>query len=106
LLESMLRDELGLIRDTLPNPVTAGVQSGGAFIIGAFVPLLGYLLFDGLTATLVSATVSVAVLFLIGVTKTLFTGLSWLRSGLEMVAVGLFATVTTYLIGSLFNVSV
>jgi len=106
LLESMLRDELGLMPETLPNPVTAGMQSGGAFIIGAFVPLLGYLLFDGLTATFVSAAVSVAVLFLIGVIKTLFTGLSWLRSGLEMVAVGLFATVTTYLIGSLFNVSV
>jgi predicted membrane protein (TIGR00267 family) len=105
MLENMLRDELGLMPESFPNPWLAGLQSGGAFVVGAFIPLMGYLLFADRTATLVSAGVSIAALFLIGVAKTLFTGLSWLRSGLEMVLVGLLATVTTYVIGSLFEVS-
>jgi len=103
MLESMLRDELGLMPETFPNPWLAGLQSGGAFVVGAFVPLIGYLFFSGMTATMVSVTVSIASLFLIGVLKTLFTGLPWLRSGLEMVLVGLFATVITYLVGGLFE---
>jgi predicted membrane protein (TIGR00267 family) len=103
MLESLVRDELGLMPETFPNPWLAGLQSGGAFVVGAFVPLIGYLFFSGITATLVSVAISVVALFVIGVLKTLFTGLSWLRSGLEMVLIGLFATVTTYLIGGLFE---
>jgi predicted membrane protein (TIGR00267 family) len=105
MLESLLRDELSLMPESFPNPWMSGLQSGGAFIVGALVPLVGYVLFSGMQATLVSASVSIAVLFIIGVVKTLFTGLSWLRSGLEMVAVGVFATLTTYLIGGLFDLS-
>jgi VIT1/CCC1 family predicted Fe2+/Mn2+ transporter len=51
-----------------------------------------------------SDSFTIVALFVIGVLKTLFTGLSWLRSGLEMVGIGLFATVDTYLIGNLFGV--
>lgn len=106
MLESLLRDELGLMPETFPNPWLAGVQSGGAFVVGALIPLIGYLFFSGMTATVVSVGISITALFFVGLLKTLFTGLSWLRSGLEMVAIGVFATVTTYLIGSLFEVSV
>jgi predicted membrane protein (TIGR00267 family) len=103
MLESMLRDELGLMPETFPNPWLAGLQSGGAFVVGAFVPLIGYIVFNGLTATLVSLAISIVALFVVGVLKTLFTGLPWLRSGLEMALIGLFATITTYLIGGLFE---
>jgi len=103
MLESMVRDELGLMPESFPNAWLAGLQSGGAFVVGALIPLLGYLFFSGSRATLVSVGVSIAVLFVVGVVKTLFTGLSWLRSGLEMVAIGIFATVITYLIGGLFD---
>jgi len=106
MLESLVRDELGLMPESFPNPWLAGMQSGGAFVVGSFIPLIGYLFFSGMTASLVSVGISIAALFVTGVLKTLFTGLSWLRSGLEMVMIGVFATVITYLIGSLFNVSV
>lgn len=106
MLESLVRDELGLMPETFPNPWLAGAQSGGAFVVGAFIPLIGYLFFSGMTATLVSAGISIAALFVVGVLKTLFTGLSWLRSGLEMVVIGIFATAITYWIGSLLDVGV
>jgi VIT1/CCC1 family predicted Fe2+/Mn2+ transporter len=54
----------------------------------------------------VSAGISIAALFVVGVLKTLFTGLSWLRSGLEMVVVGIFATAITFWIGGLLDVGV
>ena len=104
MLESLVRDELGLMPESFPNPWKAGAFSGLAFIAGAFVPLIAYFFLDGLAAVLASAGLSIVALFAIGVAKTLFTGLSWLRSGLEMVGIGLFATVITYLIGSLFGV--
>jgi predicted membrane protein (TIGR00267 family) len=104
MLESLVRDELGLMPESFPNPWKAGAFSGIAFIVGAFVPLIAYFFLGGLEAVLASAGLSIAALFVIGIVKTLFTGLSWLRSGLEMVGIGLFATVITYLIGSLFGV--
>ena len=104
MLESLVRDELGLMPESFPNPWKAGAFSGIAFIAGAFVPLISYFFLGGLEAVLVSTGLSIVALFVIGVLKTLFTGLSWLRSGLEMVGIGLFATVITYLIGSLFGV--
>lgn len=72
--------------------------------MGAFVPLIAYFFLGGFEAVLASTGLSIAALFVIGVLKTLFTGLSWLHSGLEMVGIGLFATVVTYLIGNLFGV--
>jgi len=104
MLESLVRDELGLMPEIFPNPWLAGAQSGGAFLVGAFIPLVGYLFYGGMTATLVSVGISVIALFVVGALKTLFTGLSWLRSGLEMAAIGIFATVTTYWIGSMLDV--
>jgi len=106
MLESLVRDELGLMPEAFPNPLLAGAQSGGAFVVGAFIPLIGYLFFSGMTATVVSAGISIAALFVVGVLKTLFTGLSWLRSGLEMVVIGISATAITYWIGSLLDVGV
>jgi len=106
LLEGLLRDELGLMPERFPNPWKAGAFSGIAFVVGAVIPLAAYLFLEGMLAVIVSAGLSAAALFAIGVAKGLFTGRSWWRSGLEMVGIGLFATVVTYLIGTLFGVQV
>jgi len=90
--------------ESFPNPWKAGAFSGGAFIIGAIVPLVGYFFLEGVPAVLLSAGLSVAALFVIGALKTLFTGLPWLKSGLEMVGIGILATAITYLIGRIFGV--
>jgi VIT1/CCC1 family predicted Fe2+/Mn2+ transporter len=103
-LEGLVRDELGLMPESFPNPWRAGAFSGGAFILGAIVPLAGYFWLEGLSAVLLSAALSVTALFVVGALKTLFTGLPWLKSGLEMVGLGLLATAITYLIGRIFGV--
>lgn len=103
-LEGLVRDELGLMPESFPNPWKAGAFSGGSFILGAIVPLIGYLFLQGLPALFLSVTMSILALFVIGALKTVFTGLPWLKSGLEMVGIGIFATAITYLIGRIFGV--
>ncbi len=104
LLEGLLRDELGVMPERFPSPWRAGGFSGGAFVVGAVIPLLAYFLLAGRLAVAVSVGSSIVALFIIGGLKTLFTGRRWWRSGLEMVAIGAFATAITYLIGGLFGV--
>jgi len=105
-LEGLVRDELGLMPEAFPNPWKAGAFSGGAFVLGACIPLITHFFLEGLPAVFASAAFSIVGLFIIGVLKTLFTGRSWWRSGLEMVGIGFFATAVTYLIGTLFGVQV
>jgi len=103
-LEGLVREELGLMPESFPNSWKAGAFSGGAFIIGAVFPLFSFFFLDGAPALVTGAALSIGALFVIGVLKTLFTGLSWLKSGLEMVGIGLFATVVTFFVGRLFGV--
>ena len=105
-LEGLVRDELGLMPESFPNPWKAGAFSGGAFVLGALIPLVAHFFLEGLPAVVASAAFSIVGLFLIGVLKTIFTGRSWWRSGVEMVGIGFFATAVTYLIGTLFGVQV
>jgi len=103
-LEEMVRSELGLVPESFPNPWKAGAFSGGAFVLGALIPLVTHFFLEGLAAVIGSVVCSVVGLFLIGVLKTIFTARPRWRSGLEMVGIGLLATSVTYLIGSLFGV--
>lgn len=59
----------------------------------------------GTTVTLSDSSIITA-LVSVGVAKALLDHPSWPRSGLQMVVVGIFATLTTYLIGRLSDVSV
>ncbi|HEX5468716.1 MAG TPA: VIT1/CCC1 transporter family protein [Gaiellaceae bacterium] len=73
-----------------------------AFVVAGIVPLLAYLLpipAGGRFETAIALTG--LTLFAVGAGRSLFTGLSPLRSGLEMLLVGSLAAVAAYLIGAL-----
>lgn len=57
------------------------------------------------TGTPIPAASIVTALFFVGVIKALLDDRSCLRSGLEVVVIGISATTTTHLIGRLFDVS-
>lgn len=98
------REELGVDPDDLPSPWTAAGSSFGAFVIGAAVPLLPFLLgADSLLVTLVLALVS---LFAAGVLVSRFTDRTALYSGTRQLLLGSAATAVTYAIGSLVGVGV
>ena len=112
MLAAMTRMELGIQLDA-GQPVREGAVMAAAFAIGAAVPILPWLFLPvaklasigGLAlspALLVSATVTVVVLFVMGLGKARVARTSALRGGLEVTLIGLAAAVIGYVLGSIF----
>jgi vacuolar iron transporter family protein len=98
------REELGVDPHSLPSPYTAAASSLLAFAVGAFVPLLPYLL--GATSVVVSSVLSLAALFGAGALSSRFTARGWVYAGTRQLFIGAFAAAVTYGVGSLFHVTV
>ncbi|HYL41310.1 MAG TPA: VIT1/CCC1 transporter family protein [Candidatus Binatus sp.] len=105
-LDTLVREELGLDPDELGSPWGAAAGSFGAFAVGAFVPVLPYLLTTGGAAFPASLGLSIAALFGVGAGVSLLTGRSPLASGARQVAIGAAAAAVTYLVGLVIGVSV
>ena len=106
-LQTHAREELGLDPDEgLGSPVAAAAASFGSFGVGAFLPLLPFLISSGSGAVVVSAVLSGIALFAVGSAISYLTGKSWIVSGLRMLLVGGLAAGITYLVGKLLDVSV
>jgi VIT1/CCC1 family predicted Fe2+/Mn2+ transporter len=105
-LDQLIREELGLDPDELGSPLGAAGGSFAAFALGAFVPVLPYLLLTGTTAFVVSIGLSLVALFLVGAGVSLLTGRGVLFSGFRQVGIGAAAAIVTYVVGSIIGVSV
>jgi VIT1/CCC1 family predicted Fe2+/Mn2+ transporter len=92
------REELGVDPDDLPSPWTAAGSSFVAFSLGAFLPLLPYVL--GATTLPVSIGLAGAALFAAGAAVSRFTNRSWYYAGIRQLLLGGAAAAVTYLIGS------
>lgn len=98
-LDTLAREELGLNPDELGSPWGAAVSSFFAFAIGAFLPLLPYLLLSGAQAfygVLLATGIS---LFGVGAALSLFTSLNAFAGGLRMLLIGAGAGAATWFIG-------
>lgn len=103
-VKEMVIDELGVTE--LEHG--AELKSSGiifvAFVMGACFPTLPYLFLIGSdlpsqTMFIIATSVTVGGLFLAGALKRFVTGVNWIKSGFEMLAVGFFAFSVSYLIG-------
>jgi predicted membrane protein (TIGR00267 family) len=100
-------EQLGLAPEELGKPVKAGVLCGVSFGLAALVPILPFALpIDIWDAMIASVIGTVATLFGVGAMKTIFSRGNWVRSGLEMMAIGASAAAITYIIGTLFSMIV
>ena len=103
-LDTMTKEELGLVRERFVHPLKAALIMMVAETGGGLVPLAPYLVIPNVQTSFLGAIViTFASLFAIGVWKTSFTKKNWLRSGLEMVAAGTLATVIPYFIGNFLS---
>ncbi|MEE9584397.1 MAG: VIT1/CCC1 transporter family protein [Candidatus Brocadiales bacterium] len=102
-LETMMAQELGLIREGYTHPVKSGAITGLAYILGAIPPLAPYFLFSVDTAFVTSVLLSMTFLFLVGTMKSRWARIWWVWSGVEMTAFGLGAVIITYSIGRLIS---
>jgi VIT1/CCC1 family predicted Fe2+/Mn2+ transporter/rubrerythrin len=103
MLKVLAHEELGLSERAFPNEWKSALSATVSTAIGAVIPVLPYVFSSGLTALLISFIVSTAAHFAVGAAKVIVTGRSWLKSGLEMMLIGLGEAAITYGIGLLIS---
>ena len=102
LLKTMVEKELGLAGEHAEGtPLQGAVIMGGAFGLGAIVPVIPYLLLDRGVAIWGSLLATAGVLFAIGVVKSRWTRRNWLISGLEILLLGAVAGIAGFFFGNL-----
>lgn len=98
-LETMMQEELRLFPDEYKNPWRNAMIVGFSSFVGSLIPLIPFLWMSTKDGMISSVVLSSAILFGIGAVKSKLTIGHWLKSGLEMVLVGLIAAGGGYLIG-------
>lgn len=102
LLKTMVEKELGLTGGHAEgSPAQGAMVMAVSFGLGAAVPILPYLLLTVQAAVPVSVVLTGLALFGIGVVKSRWTRRDWLRSGVEILALGAFAGIAGYFFGNL-----
>ncbi len=99
MLKTLAHEELGLSEQSFPKPWSAAASATISTALGAMVPVLPFLFWSGMTALIISFIVSTVAHFIVGASKVVVTGRSWLKSGTEMTLVGLGEAIVTYMIG-------
>jgi VIT1/CCC1 family predicted Fe2+/Mn2+ transporter/rubrerythrin len=102
-LKTLGSEELGLSEQSYPNPLISALSATLSTAAGAFIPIIPFFFTSGYPAIIASFAISTLAHFLIGAAKTVVTGLSPWRGGLEMTIVGLGEAIITYLLGLSFG---
>ncbi len=105
-LDVHAREELGVDPDAIGSPVKVAVVSFLAFAIGAFIPLVPWLVSDGNDAIVASVALGTVAAGIVGVLVATFTERSRFRTAVRQVLVAALACAATYMIGSALGVSV
>ncbi|TCO51708.1 VIT1/CCC1 family predicted Fe2+/Mn2+ transporter [Kribbella antiqua] len=98
-LEEHVREELGIDPHDLPKPLVAAMSSFICFAVGAFIPVLPYLL--GAATVVPALIMSLTALFICGAVVSRVTTRSWWYSGLRQLLLGGLAAALTYFVGTL-----
>lgn len=101
MLKTLAHEELGLSEQTFPNPWKSAWSATISTTLGASVPVLPFFFATGTAALAASFVISTAAHFIVGASKVLVTGRSWIKSGTEMTIVGLGEAAITYTVGLL-----
>ncbi|MFI5413663.1 MAG: VIT1/CCC1 transporter family protein [Candidatus Lutacidiplasmatales archaeon] len=102
-LAAMVSERYGSDPGEGERPGRQGMLTGVSFALAGAVPILPFFLLSPHTAVIVSVVVTAVALFLAGLFRALSSLHPFVRSGLEMVAVGMGAAAGTYLIGLLIG---
>lgn len=107
LVDAMMVEELNML-PSVRKPLYSGLATFVSFILAGAVPLLAY--FFGLFVAIpsdvsfsISLELSALTLFGLGAAKIFVTGLSPLKSGVEMMLVGGLAAAVAYVVGALLK---
>jgi vacuolar iron transporter family protein len=101
-IKSMMEEELRIFPEKFDKPLKNAALIGVSFIGGAFVPIFPFIFLTSWNALICSIFASILVLFAVGIAKARLTNKSWLKSGIELTAFAMCASVICYFIGRLF----
>jgi len=104
LLSALAIFELGLAPQRLGTPVRDALVMAVAFGLASMVPLISFLFGPALPALALSAVLTLAALFLVGVLKARVAGVSPLRSGLEVTVLAAASGLLSFGLGRLASV--
>jgi len=99
-LDEQVREELK-IGEAHSTPFKEGWVTGAATLVGAFIPVAPFLIFQTQLAVWTSFAVSMLSHFGVGAARSVFTGRGIFRSGVDMFVVGLGVALVGYLMGDL-----
>jgi VIT1/CCC1 family predicted Fe2+/Mn2+ transporter len=98
MLQEQVQEELG-IGERAISPLREGWITGAATAVGALIPVFPFFFWSGTTAIVISFAISMISHWLVGAARSVFTGRTVFRSGLDMFAVGLGVAIAGYLVG-------
>jgi vacuolar iron transporter family protein len=98
MLEEQVQEELG-IGEPHMSPMREAWVTGTATAIGAFIPVFPFLIWSGMTAVVVAFIIAMASHWIVGAARSVFTGRSVFRSGIDMFVIGLGVAITGYFVG-------
>ncbi|HET9425162.1 MAG TPA: VIT1/CCC1 transporter family protein, partial [Gemmatimonadaceae bacterium] len=98
MLDEQVQEELG-ISSAQVSPMREAWITGTATAIGAFIPVFPFLVMEGKAPIIVSFVISMASHWLVGAARSVFTGRSIFRSGMDMFVVGLGVAAVGYFVG-------
>ena len=105
-LDTLTREELGLAPGDLGSPWVAASSSFGAFAVGAFLPVVPFLIGSGTAALAAAIVLSAVSLFLVGSAISVLTGRTVVRGGLRMVGIAAVVGLASHLVGQLIGANV
>ncbi|MFX1500714.1 MAG: VIT1/CCC1 transporter family protein [Promethearchaeota archaeon] len=100
-LNFLAKHELGL--GELNKPILGAILTFFSFVFGSFLPLFAYFFEIAYFSLVLSSVISFFMLFIVGILKTRITGDNKVKSGLEMVIIGIVAFIASYGIGTILE---
>ncbi len=97
-LRELAREKLKISEESDP-PLVEGATTGLATVFGALVPIVPFFFGGGAVAAWSAFALAMAMHFVVGAARSVFTGRPWLRSGFDMFVVGLGVAAFGYLLG-------
>jgi VIT1/CCC1 family predicted Fe2+/Mn2+ transporter len=98
MLDEQVQEELG-IGEPHMSPLREGWVTGMATAVGALIPVFPFLVMSGRAAIVAAFAVSMGSHWVVGAARSVFTGRSVFRSGLDMFVVGLGVALVGYYVG-------
>lgn len=103
-VRTLIFEEVGLDERSIGSPLGAAAGSFLSFTLGAFIPLLPYLLASGIGAFVASLAASLGALALLGIGISVLTHRSAPFAAARQVALGGVAAAVTWTVGTLIGV--